>query len=267
LPEGRIGAAEKNSGRTQASAFVLEARTWLGRETSLTAENAEGVRPRSGDRSTVLIADDNADMRDHLRSILAGTYEVREFGDGRAALESVRQSAPDLILSDVMMPRSDGFELLREIRRDPALRELPVLLLSARAGEEARTDGIAAGADDYITKPFSARELLARVKTTIDLQRQRRNARVTLEMLNDELRRANEDLEQFAYSASHDLQEPLRGVKIFSELLQQRLKGRLDEQDAEYLEYLCHGAGRLEALVKDLLAYTHVSQIRKTEDR
>ncbi len=267
LPEGQIGTAEKGraNGR-QANAFVTEARTWLAHD-RLTDPSGDVARLGAGKRPTVLIADDNADMREHLRGILGDRYAVRAFSDGRAALEAVRRSAPDLILSDVMMPRSDGFELLREIRGDPKLRELPVLLLSARAGEETRTDGISAGADDYITKPFSARELLARVKTAIELQQQRRSAREALEVLNDELRRANEDLEQFAYSASHDLREPLRGVKIFSELLEQRLKGTLGEQEMAYLEYLRNGAGRLEALVNDLLAYTQVDQADHAGER
>ena len=276
ISEQRAGA-EKNGGtnRSHASAFVMEARTWAPLEKLtnpsgvLAGELADDVPEpaRAGNRPTVLIADDNSDMRQHLKAILGSRYEVQAFGDGRAALEAARRSAPDLILSDIMMPRSDGFELLREIRSDPMLRELPLLLLSARAGEEARADGIAAGADDYITKPFSARELLVRVKTAIDLHQQRRSSREALEVLNDELRRANEDLEQFAYSASHDLQEPLRGVQIFSELLENRLRGRLDEQDTEYLEYLRKGAGRLETLVKDLLSYTQLGEADKPSER
>ncbi len=265
LPEQQVGAARKGGANApQAMAFAAIAQNRAPRET-LTDDEPEAAHARGGNRPAVLIADDNADMREHLKAILGRRCEVRVFGDGRAALEAAKRSTPDLILSDVMMPRSDGFELLREIRSDPMLREVPVLLLSARAGEEARTDGIAAGADDYITKPFSARELLARVNTAIELQRVRRGAREAIEALNDELRCANEDLEQFAYSVSHDLQEPLRGVKIFSELLEQRLSGRLDEQDTEYLEYLRSGASRLEVLVKDLLCYTQARHVEKPD--
>ena len=255
LPETQIREkdAGTDSGLTQARAFALEAEMWQGRETKTPAASP-------GSRPSVLIADDNADMREHLARILGDAYDLRLFGDGATALEAARSAPPDLILSDVMMPRADGFELLREIRSDCALSSLPVLLLSARAGVEARTGGIAAGADDYITKPFSARELLARVRTSIELHRERRRAREAVESLNEELRRANEDLEQFAYSASHDLQEPLRGVKIYSELLEKRLQGRLDEKDTEYLEFLRGSASRLETLVKDLLSYTQLNR-------
>ena len=140
----------------------------------------------------VLVVDDNADLRDYMRRILSQAgHEVTVAVDGQAALEAVRAKLPDLIVSDVMMPRLDGFGLLRELRGDPDLRETPVLLLSARAGEEARVGGIESGADDYLTKPFSARELLARVAGNLQLARLRRETERslreesrTLEILN-----------------------------------------------------------------------------------
>jgi DNA-binding response OmpR family regulator len=110
-------------------------------------------------------------------------------GDGQAALAAAMANPPDLILSDVMMPRMDGFGLLAGIRADRKLRDLPVVLLSARAGEEARVEGLDGGADDYLVKPFSARELLARVRSNLELARLRQEAR-------DALRLANEKLEQ-----------------------------------------------------------------------
>src|SRR6202012_2430417 len=102
--------------------------------------------------------------------------DVEAVGDGQAGLLAARANPPDLILSDVMMPRMDGFGLLAAVRSDPVLRDLPVVLLSARAGEEARVEGLDAGADDYLVKPFSARELLARVRSNLDLARSRRAA-------------------------------------------------------------------------------------------
>ena len=112
----------------------------------------------------------------YLVRLLAEHYRVEAVPDGEAALAAVRRELPDLVLTDVMMPRLDGFGLLRELRADPATRDLPVILLSARAGEESRVEGLEAGADDYLIKPFSARELLARVQSSLTLARVRREA-------------------------------------------------------------------------------------------
>ena len=110
----------------------------------------------------VLLADDNADMRAYVTGLLRRYWTVEEASDGAAALALALAHPPDLLLSDVMMPGLDGFRLLREFRKDTRLRDIPVVLLSARAGEESKLEGLAAGADDYLIKPFSAKELLAR---------------------------------------------------------------------------------------------------------
>ena len=122
----------------------------------------------------MLVADDNADMRDYLTRILGQSYRLDVVGDGRAAMDRIRARAPELVLADVMMPALDGFGLLREIRADEQTRSIPVILLSARAGEEARIEGLQAGADEYLVKPFSARELLACVASQLRLSRVRR---------------------------------------------------------------------------------------------
>ncbi|KAI9105926.1 hypothetical protein DFS34DRAFT_36292 [Phlyctochytrium arcticum] len=120
----------------------------------------------------ILVCDDNADMALYLKSLLS-PLRVRIARDGAQALERIREKAPGLILSDVMMPRVDGFELVRQIRADPEHRLLPIILLSARAGEEARVEGLEVGADDYMAKPFGAKELVARVRTHLELGRLR----------------------------------------------------------------------------------------------
>src|SRR4029077_12612824 len=119
---------------------------------------------------------DNADMRQYLTRLLSERYDVVSVADGNLALESVRQKAPDLVLSDIMMPNLDGFGLLQGLRSNPETNTIPVILLSARAGEESRVEGIDAGADDYLVKPFSARELLARVQTHLELARVRQES-------------------------------------------------------------------------------------------
>ncbi|MGW4057883.1 SpoIIE family protein phosphatase [Amycolatopsis sp. NPDC004747] len=151
-----------------AEPYVQEALRWL-------PDGDEGTRPAravaAGAR--VLVADDNADMRDYLVRLLRDDYAVTAVRDGVEAFAAACAEPPELIISDVMMPRLDGLGLLAELRDDPRTAAVPVLLLSARAGQEAAVDGLAAGADDYLVKPFSARELLARVRTTVQLARLR----------------------------------------------------------------------------------------------
>jgi PAS domain S-box-containing protein len=130
----------------------------------------------SMDRSRVLIADDNSDMRLYLVRLLSEHFTVSAVANGQAALDSIRDRLPDLILSDVMMPELDGFALLRKLRENPDTRTIPIILLSAKAGEESRVAGLNAGADDYLVKPFSARELLARVQSHIQLAKVRAEA-------------------------------------------------------------------------------------------
>ena len=127
-------------------------------------------------RPRIVLADDNADMRGYIARILeTGGYDVHAVADGEAALAAVHQDpAPDLLLTDIMMPRLDGFGLLQAIRADQATSGLLVVLLSARAGEEARVEGLAAGADDYLVKPFAARELLARIDGAVRMAKLRR---------------------------------------------------------------------------------------------
>jgi len=181
LPRERIGG-EPTMAPTgvQAEAFVEEALRSLsgGGAPREVAIEKELISPRQAvaavERATVLVADDNADMLDYVRRLLAARYEVEAVPDGQAALDAARARRPDLILTDVMMPRLDGFGLLQAIRTDDALRDVPVVLLSARAGEEAKVEGLEAGADDYLLKPFSARELIARVDANLQLARLRR---------------------------------------------------------------------------------------------
>jgi DNA-binding response OmpR family regulator/nitrogen-specific signal transduction histidine kinase len=143
-------------------------------------DGASGIPTASGitgERPRVLLADDNADLRDYIsRLLVTRGYDVRSVADGEAAVAALRSQRPDILLTDVMMPRLDGFGLLRAVRGDASLRDLPVVMLSARAGDDAKVEGLDAGADDYLTKPFSARELLARVATNIAMARLRRKA-------------------------------------------------------------------------------------------
>ncbi|MFC4062181.1 SpoIIE family protein phosphatase [Planomonospora corallina] len=159
-----------------ADPFVEEALRWLpGNGTAAPGLSAGTHSPAPGDGAParVLVADDNADMRDYLARLLRQSYRVTVVNDGRAALEAVRADPPDLLVSDVMMPHLDGLRLVAALRADPRTASVPVLLLSARAGQEASIEGLEAGADDYLVKPFSAAELLARVRANVELARMR----------------------------------------------------------------------------------------------
>ncbi len=164
-----------------AEPFVAEALRWLP------AESIRSDPPRAGGqiRGRVLVADDNADMREYLRRLLTSRYHVSTTADGQAALQAARTDPPDLIVSDVMMPGLDGLELVAALRADPATASVPVLLLSARAGQEAAVEGLTAGADDYLVKPFAARELLARVGAHVELGRVRRTAQQRFQAMAD----------------------------------------------------------------------------------
>ncbi|VVJ21400.1 PAS/PAC sensor hybrid histidine kinase [Amycolatopsis camponoti] len=170
LPPEHVAPAPSAAGIAAETAepYVQEALRWLPE-----GEPAPDVAPGSATGARVLVADDNADMRDYLLRLLREDYTVTTVRDGVEALAAASAEPPDLIISDVMMPRLDGLGLLAALRRDPRTAAVPVVLLSARAGQEASVDGLSAGADDYLVKPFSALELLARVRTIIRLARLR----------------------------------------------------------------------------------------------
>jgi signal transduction histidine kinase/DNA-binding response OmpR family regulator len=172
-------APEARAVRSQE--FLEEAIRWLPeearQEASAQPHDAVRIQDRRGAGKYVLLADDNADMRAYVGRLLAAQgYEIEAVGDGMAALEAARRRHPDLILTDVMMPRLDGFAFLRQLRADPALASVPVIMLSARAGEEAKVEGLEAGADDYLVKPFPALELIARVNANVQMAEVRRDA-------------------------------------------------------------------------------------------
>jgi signal transduction histidine kinase len=268
LPAERVSAKrETASTATRAAAYVQEALHWLpaavaspvpdGTSAPVGAAPAivggDTVASPGTQRARILWADDNADMRDYVRRLLAQRYEVTAVPDGLAALAKAKEELPDLVLSDVMMPGLDGFGLLRELRGNTATRAVPVLLLSARAGEESAVEGLDAGADDYLAKPFSARELMARVRTHLELARLRREWAKDLE-------RANEELEAFNYSVCHDLRAPLRSIDGFTVLLMEEYRGTLGPEGVQYLERMRSAIQKMAALIHALLKLSRVTR-------
>ncbi|WP_433391467.1 SpoIIE family protein phosphatase [Micromonospora sp. KLBMP9576] len=150
----------------QADLYVAETALWTAAPGP--AEGVESAR-RSGAAGRILVADDNADLREHVTRLLAPSWEVVAVADGVEALRRAIDGAFDLVLTDVMMPGLDGFGLVAALRADPRTRHVPIVLLSARAGSAEEVAGLAVGADDYLTKPFSGQELTARVRANVEL--------------------------------------------------------------------------------------------------
>nr|WP_239578331.1 HAMP domain-containing sensor histidine kinase [Archangium primigenium] len=247
LPAEQLEAARgQSSTATSARAYVEEALRW--------AEDEAPPPTRDSDlpRARVLLADDNADMRDYIRRLLSAEFEVEAVADGQAALESALAQPPDLVLSDVMMPRLDGVGLLRALRAAPHTRELPILLLSARAGEEATLEGLESGADDYLVKPFSARELLTRVRAHLDRLAMRREVvreRARVETLLEAVR-ARDD---FLTLASHELKTPLTAFQLQLGAIVRGMNKASPHDIGERLETARRSARRLSHLVETLL--------------
>jgi signal transduction histidine kinase len=203
-------------------------------------------------------------MRDYLKRLLSQYYTVEAVANGAAALAIARQRLPDLVLSDVMMPGLDGFELLHALRTDPRTHSVPVILLSARAGEEASIEGLQAGANDYLTKPFSTRELLARVRARLEIARmqeeavhQEREHAMHLQKLADEnaqlyhqAQEAVRDRDNLLSMVSHDLKNPLTAIKGNTQLVRRSInRANLPEK-----EDVIAGLIRIEALVTRMTA-------------
>jgi signal transduction histidine kinase len=210
LPEDRVSASPSLVSTAIGSApFVDEAAQWVTEP--LDESDALTTAGARADGERILVVDDNVDMREYLSQLLRD-WTVTAAPNGLAALDIARATTPHLIVSDVMMPGLDGFALLRELRTDPRTRGIPVLMLSARAGEEARVSALGAGADDYVVKPFSARELRARVASLLNLSRARREAEA-----------ANRTKDEFLAMLGHELRNPLAPILTALQLM--TLKG------------------------------------------
>ena len=265
LPADRIGASRiLQRARIGALPFVEEALGWLpdGSRIPITSEPAandpladgplSAEVPGSDGRARVLIVDDNADMRSYLSRLLGERWQVETAPDGAVALQRMHEDAPDLVIADVMMPVMDGFELLQSIRSSEAVAKVPVMLLSARAGEEASAEGLRAGADDYVIKPFSARELVARVESRLTQARLRAAERRAREAAEQ----ANHARDVFFTMLSHELRTPLMAVLAWTALL----KGnKLDPAEAVHaLELIERNARVQRRLVDDLLDVSRI---------
>ncbi len=272
LPADRLGG-ERSLASTglHREAWVDEVLKWLP-DTDEDANRLNAfdsvppeVLPTSRDQphARILLADDNADMRAYIKRLLSPKYDVVTVGDGETALGLARIEEFDLVLSDVMMPKLDGFGLLRALRTDDRTSTMPIILLSARAGEESRVEGMGAGADDYLVKPFSARELLARVEAHLNLQRLRREAEAEVRelMAREQEARASAEIanrikDDFLAILSHELRTPLNAIVGWTHLLK---SGKLGESDRQRgIDVIERNAAAQRAIIDELLDISRI---------
>jgi len=179
LPAEHLAAPSAQAAASNHVAAEVEQAAQWSAAAPIAPGQADSHLPRL--RPRIVWADDNRDMREYVLRLLGKDYDVTAVADGAAAVAAALATRPDLVLTDIMMPVLDGFGVLRELRADLRTRGIPVILLSARAGEESALSGLAAGADDYLVKPFSANELRARVRTHLELARLRGDLAAKLE--------------------------------------------------------------------------------------
>jgi signal transduction histidine kinase len=266
LPPEQVGGERTLSAMgAGAGPFVEEAMRWLPGAERDGAESPSELpafheavpttyrhtKDGPDDRPRVLIADDNADMRHYVGRLLAEHYRIEAVPDGEAALLAALEQPPDLILTDVMMPRLDGFGLMKALRADPRTSNLPIIMLSARAGEESRVEGLEAGADDYLVKPFSAKELLACVGAHLQINRLRRES-------DQALKDADRRKDEFLATLAHELRNPLAPLRNGLQIMQFAHGDQVAVEKARAM--MERQLGQLVHLVDDLLDVSRISR-------
>ncbi|ALM48180.1 hypothetical protein AMR72_04275 [Flavobacterium psychrophilum] len=268
LAEDAITESSLDTNDMISGHFLREADAMVNGEK---ADNKKNLSVNNSNREKILIVDDNMDMRKHLTSILENDYTIISATNGQEALDTIRQIKPSLIVSDVMMPVMDGIELLKEIKQDEDIAHIPVILLTARAGEESRIEGYETGADDYLVKPFSAKEILARIRSQIKITKARERASKQIKNLfmqapvaicilrgeNFIVEMANENiLELWAKPASLMLNKPLleglpeAGEQGYGKLLEKVFKTGIPYIDEESPFYSFTNGIKKEVYVK-----------------
>lgn len=231
--------------------------------------------PRSTSSHRVLVVEDNADMLNFIAFQLKDDYVVLTARDGFGGVETAKREIPDLIISDVMMPGKDGYQLCQEVKADPKTKHIPVILLTARAELSEKISGLERGADDYLTKPFNAQELKAKIKSLINLRRLEREIQLRSEELERTLKELQETQAQLVHSekmasvgylvagVAHEINNPISFAKGSLNNLKRCLeetKGRLEDAEAvkdmeKAVSIIRTGLERTEQIVSDLKTF------------
>jgi two-component system, sensor histidine kinase and response regulator len=223
----------------------------------------------------IMNVDDNEPAR-YARSRILKTagFNVHEAATGKESLEKIAVVHPDVVLLDVHLPDANGIEICRQLKSNPENASLLVIQMSASALTAPHaTAALNSGADMYLTEPIDPDVLIATVRALLRVRKAERDLAKTnlalqdannrLKGLNEELQRSNSDLQQFAFVASHDLQEPLRTVMTFVQLIESSIDTRFSEEETMYFKQVLDGAERMRHLIDDVLAYSQVGRDRR----
>lgn len=278
IPKDKIYASKIIQHYNMLPDYLEEMKGWMHDDESI----EQKAKPFTM-KPLVVIADDNADMRMYLGSVLQEKFQVLKVSNGRKVLEKLNSGLiPDAVITDVMMPDMDGFELLARIKNNEAFRKIPVIMLSARMDEETRIEGMRYGADDYLVKPFSSRELVSRVDARIqiarlqlqlheklaslnaDLGQQVKQRTEAMQLLNTDLKEknykletVNEELSHLTFAAGNDLQKPLQRLGIYIKLLLHEKE--ISAAFRTTLEKMDMQASALSGMLDALSSYSNVS--------
>jgi len=199
------------------------------------------------DAEKILVVEDNPDLRAFVVSNLFETYHVEQAENGRKGLDLARRMNPDLIISDVMMPEMDGYELCREIRKDSFLSKVPIILVTAKSGGEAVEAGLEIGATDYVPKPFEMRELKARIATHL------KNRFLEKNISERETRLTA--IGQMTSAVVHDLKNPLNTIMGFTQIAQQDSETLEEKEISKSLSLVMESSIRLNRMIAEILDF------------
>ena len=251
-----------------AIAHAAEAASWVAPGETIDAPPAGSDQPQTEAYARVLVVDDNPDLRSYVANLLKPTCAVVTAVDGVEALDAIRADPPDIIVSDVMMPRLDGFGLVRALRANPRTASIPIILLSARAGEESAVQGLDAEfgrlSRQAILGPGAAG---ASAHARGSPRGHAASGPAELERANKRLQAVNGELEAFTYSVSHDLRAPLRHVIGFGQMLEAHAREVLDERGRQHLKKIIESADLMARLVDDLLAFSRLGRVEVQKRR